>query len=204
MTQSVKMLALCARGLRKFAAQVTVSVVATVCATGLYGHFVTHADSHATPQHDTVSVSARVDGGVIDARTLAYYPEHLAVLDSLSQFRPVSTQRTAELAGDLGGTRSAGAYSDAAKRTQLAQAGVLHALRPVSVAQVNVLPPRRPTVAPEPAPLTLTEIAPEATPERAKILGLELPRFVPTGAVVIDKLASVKDRIGGLMHVSSR
>jgi hypothetical protein len=33
---------------------------------------------------------------------------------------------------------------------------------------------------------------------------MELPRFVPTGAAVMDKLASVKDRIGGLMHVSSR
>jgi hypothetical protein len=69
---------------------------------------------------------------------------------------------------------------------------------------VNVLPPRRPAIAPEPATVTLAEVAPEAAPERAKILGLELPRFVPTGAVVINKLASVKDRIGGLMHVSSR
>jgi hypothetical protein len=33
---------------------------------------------------------------------------------------------------------------------------------------------------------------------------VELPHFLPTGAAVMDKLANMKDRIGGLIHVSSR
>jgi hypothetical protein len=48
------------------------------------------------------------------------------------------------------------------------------------------------------------EAPPEPATAHAKIWGVELPRFVPTGASVMDKLASMKDRIGGLIHVSSR
>jgi hypothetical protein len=66
---------------------------------------------------------------------------------------------------------------------------------------VTVLPPRRPT-APASAPLAVAEITPP--PRNAKIWGMELPHFVPTGAAVMDKLVSMKERIGGLIHVSSR
>jgi hypothetical protein len=82
-------------------------------------------------------------------------------------------------------------------------AEVLPPRRPVTVAQADVLPPRRPITPATPAPAAVEEITPQAAPS-AKIWGMELPRFVPTGAAVMDKLASVKDRIGGLMHVSSR
>jgi hypothetical protein len=144
-------------------------------------------------------------GGVIESRTVAYYPEHLAALDSLSRFHPLSTQRTAELADELRSTRIA-SLSDAATPRHTATAEVLP--RPVVVAQVNVLPPRRPISAPAPepatAPITVAANPTEPVAHRARIWGVEIPRFVPTGAAVMDKLATMKDRIGGLMHVSSR
>ena len=57
---------------------------------------------------------------------------------------------------------------------------------------------------PAPAPVTVAaETPPEPAAKHAQIWGVELPRFVPTGASVMDKLASMKDRIGGLIHVSS-
>ncbi len=199
MTHSVSVLALCAAGLRKLAGQVAVSAIATICATVVYGHFVSQRGPSEV-QRDAGSIPSRVDGGVVDTRTLAYYPEHLATLDSLSHFRPVSTQRTAELAAELGATRSAAWLPDPAKRQHVAQS-IVAPPHPAAVLPVNVLPPRRPAAAP--APAAVAELAPEP-PARAKVLGLELPRFVPTGAVVIDKLASVKNRIGDLIHVSSR
>ena len=192
-----------ATGLRKFAAQVTVSVAATVCATAIYSHII--SDRGAFPAQQEAAAS-RLDGGVIEAKTLAYYPEHLAALDSLSRFLPVSAQRTAELAGAPLATRIA-SLSDAAKPRRITLAAeVLPPRRPVTVAQADVLPPRRP-VAPAPVPVpdsvAVAEITPQPEPH-ARIWGMELPRFVPTGAAVMDKLASVKERIGGLMHVSSR
>jgi hypothetical protein len=193
-----------ATGVRKFAAQVTVSVAATVCATAIYGYII--SDRSAFPAQQEAAAS-RLDGGVVEAKTLAYYPEHLAALDSLSRFQPVSAQRTAELAGAPFATRIA-SLSDAAKPRRITSAAeVLPPRRPVTVAQADVLPPRRP-VAPAPVPTTMppalvAEITPQPEPH-ARIWGMELPRFVPTGASVMDKLASVKERIGGLMHVSSR
>jgi hypothetical protein len=192
-----------ATGLRKLATQVTVSIAATVCATAIYSHII--ADRGAFPAQQEAAAS-RLDGGVVEAKTLAYYPEHLAALDSLSRFQPVSAQRTAELAGAPLATRIA-SLSDAAKPRRPASAEVLPPRRPAIVAQADVLPPRRP-VAPAPVPTTMppalvAEITPQPEPH-ARIWGMELPRFVPTGAAVMDKLASVKERIGGLMHVSSR
>jgi hypothetical protein len=57
---------------------------------------------------------------------------------------------------------------------------------------------------PASVPVTVAENPAEPAAKQAKIWGLELPRFVPTGAAVMDKLASMKDRIGGLIYVSSR
>jgi hypothetical protein len=188
-----------ATGLRKFTAQVAVSVAATICATAIYSHAIS---DHGAFQAQPEAVASRLDGGVIDVKTLAYYPEHLAALDSLSRFQPVSAQRTAELAGAPFATQTA-SFSDAAKPRRVAMAEVLPPRRPVTVAQADVLPPRRPITPATPAPAAVEEITPQAAPS-AKIWGMELPRFVPTGAAVMDKLASVKDRIGGLMHVSSR
>ncbi|MBV8850451.1 MAG: hypothetical protein JOZ16_12805 [Methylobacteriaceae bacterium] len=54
------------------------------------------------------------------------------------------------------------------------------------------------------APATLAAEPVEPAAKRATIWGVDLPHFVPTGAAVMDKLANVKDRIGGLIHVSSR
>jgi hypothetical protein len=191
--------------LRRFAGQVVVSVAATVCATGIYGHFISAGGSLPT---QPAPFASRVEGGVIESRNLAYYPEHLAALDSLSRFHPLSVQRTAELADELRSTRVA-SISDAA-RPRRESADVLPPARPMMLAQVTVLPPRRPvmaptaTTAPASAPVTVAADPAEPTSGPAKIWGVELPRFVPTGASVIDKLASMKDRIGGLIHVSSR
>jgi hypothetical protein len=206
MTLPDKIFGLFATGLRRFAGQLLVSVAATVCATAIYGHLVSDRNSSPVPPQVVSSVSpVRVTGGAIDVQTLAYYPEHLAALDSLSRFHAVSAQRTAELAGQPSPTRMA-ALSDTAKARHVVSADVLPPSRPTSLAQLDVLPPRRPAAAPTPAPAPITVAANPAEPTspRAKIWGVELPRFVPTGASVIDKLASVKDRIGGLMHVSSR
>jgi hypothetical protein len=188
--------------LRRFAGQVVVSVAATVCATGIYGHIVSERGVHPAQPEAVASTSpARVSGGTIDVQTFAYYPEHLAALDSLARFHPVSATRTAELAIELRSTRIA-AMSDPAKPRHIASAEALPA-RPTNLAQVDVLPPRRP-VTPAPAPVIVAADAAPPTAQYAKIWGVELPHFVPTGAAVIDKLASVKDRIGGLIHVSSR
>jgi hypothetical protein len=55
-----------------------------------------------------------------------------------------------------------------------------------------------------PATIAAAPTEPELGPHGAKIWGVELPHFVPTGAAVMDRLASMKERIGGLIHVSSR
>lgn len=189
-----------ATGLRKFASQVAVSAAATICATAIYSHAIS---DHGALQAQPEAVASRLDGGVIDAKTLAYYPEHLAALDSLSRFQPVSAQRTAELAGAPFATQTA-SLSDAAKPRRVATTEALPQRRPGAVAQVDVLPPRRPvTLAPMPT-ISVAEITPQQPAPSAKIWGMELPRFVPTGASVMAKLASMKDSIGGLMHVSSR
>jgi hypothetical protein len=137
---------------------------------------------------------------VIEARTLAYYPEHSAAQDSLNRFHAVSVQRTAELAAAANATRTA-SLTEASKSRHVAAVDVLPPPRPTTLAEISLLPPRRPV---GPAQATVAEITPEPAPQGAKIWGVELPRFVPTGAAVMDKLASMKDRIGGLMHVSSR
>jgi hypothetical protein len=202
MTLPGKVFGLAAVTLRRFAGQTLVSVAATICATAIYGHIVSERGPiQAQPE----MASARLAGGVVESRTVAYYPEHLAALDSLSRFHPLSVQRTAELADELRSTRIA-SLSDAAGPRHTATAEVLPQPRPVVVAQVNVLPPRRPAAAPTPAaaPITVAASPVEPTAHRASIWGLEMPHFVPTGAAVIDKLASMKDRIGGLIHVSSR
>jgi hypothetical protein len=189
---------------RRFTGQVVVSLAATLCATALYGHLVSQPSLQAQPQ----PLSLRLDGGVIESRNVAYYPEHLAALDSLSRFHPLSVQRTAELADELRGSRVA-SLSDAARaHHEPAMEGPSSARRAV-LGQVTVLPPRRPAMvaavaASSAAPATLSAASLEPAPQTAKIWGVELPRFVPTGAAVMDKLASVKDRIGGLIHVSSR
>jgi hypothetical protein len=190
---------LLAKGLRRFAGQVAVSVAATICATAIYGHIVSQRASAPGPQAVSSASPARIGGGAIEVQTLAYYPEHLAALDSLSRFRPVSPQRTAELAGGLSATRTV-SVADAAKPRRIASADVLPPGRPASLVQVEVLPPRRPAG----APITIAAAPAEPAELRAKIWGVELPHFVPTGASVVDKLASMKDRIGGLIHVSSR
>jgi hypothetical protein len=191
-------------GLRKFGAQVAVSVAATICATALYGHFVSPGSPfQQQPEAVFLSNAFRVEGGVIDTRTLAYYPEHLAALDSLIRFHPVSAQRTAELAGELRSTRIASVSGDAARSKHVASTDALPTTRPAAIAPMNMLPPRRPA-APAPAPTTVAANSADTTPARAKFWGVEIPHFVPTGAAVIDKLATMKDRIGGLMHVSSR
>ena len=188
--------------LRRFAGQTLVSVAATICATAIYGHLV----SERSPiQVQPETASSRLAGGVVESRTVAYYPEHLAALDSLSRFHPLSTQRTAELADELRSTRIA-SLSDVARPRHAPASEVLPPSRPL-LAQLNVLPPRRPTAAPaDPiaAPITVAESPTESKPPRVKIWGLEMPHFVPTGAAVMDKLATMKDRIGGLIHVSSR
>jgi hypothetical protein len=191
---------------RRFAGQVVVSVAATLCATALYGHLVSQPSLHVQPE----ALALRLDGGVVESRNVGYYPEHLAALDSLSRFRPLSVQRTAELVDELRASRVA-SLSDAARpHPEPALEGPSSTRRAV-LAQVTVLPPRRPAmvapVAPSsaaPATLSTGLPSPEPAPQAAKIWGVELPRFVPTGAAVMDKLASVKDRIGSLIHVSSR
>ena len=95
-TLQAKVLGSFTAGLRNFAAQVSVSIAATICATALYGHF---ARERASVEPERAAISAgRVEGGTIPMQTLPYYPEHLAALESLSRFQPVSAQRTAELA----------------------------------------------------------------------------------------------------------
>jgi hypothetical protein len=203
MTLPGRSLGLFATG-RRFTGQVVVSLAATLCATALYGHLVSQPSLQAQRQ----PLSLRLDGGVIESRNVAYYPEHLAALDSLSRFHPLSVQRTAELADELRGSRVA-SLSDAARaHHEPAMEGPSSARRAV-LGQVTVLPPRRPAMvaavaASSAAPATLSAASLEPAPQTAKIWGVELPRFVPTGAAVMDKLASVKDRIGGLIHVSSR
>jgi hypothetical protein len=189
---------------RRFAGQVVVSVAATICATALYGHLVSQPSLPAQPQ----ALSLRLDGGVIESRNVAYYPEHLAALDSLSRFHPLSVQRTAELADELRSTRVA-SVSDAARPHHEPPAEGPSSAHRAVLAQVTVLPPRRPDMmtaaaASSEAPATLAAAPTEPVPHGAKIWGVELPHFVPTGAAVMDKLASMKDRIGGLIHVSSR
>ena len=196
--------------LRRFTGQVVVSLAATVCATAIYGHL---ASERSLVQAPSAIVSPRAEGGLIESRNVAYYPEHLAALDSLSRFHPLSMQRTAELAEELRSTQVA-SLSDAA-RPRRGINDVLPPARPPVLAQVTVLPPRRPAMAAAPsaapgpvtiaaAPVTIAADPPEAASKHATIWGVELPRFVPTGASVMDKLASVKDRLGGLIHVSSR
>src|SRR5437660_7920430 len=188
--------------LRRLAGQTLVSVAATICATAIYGHLV----SERSPiQVQPATASARRAGGVVESRTVASYPEHLAALDSLSRFHALSTQRTAELADELRSTHIA-SLSDVARPRHVPASEVLPPSRPL-LAQVNVLPPRRPSAAPaDPiaTPMTVAESPTEPKPPRVKIWGLEMPHFVPTGAAVMDKLATMKDRIGGLIHVSSR
>jgi hypothetical protein len=201
MTLSGDVFGLLAAGLRKFAGQVLVSVAATVCATAIYGHVVSErGSSQAQSEAAPVISPARIGGGAIDVQTLAYYPEHLAAQDSLNRFHAVSIQRTAELAGMANPTRTA-ALTDAAKPRRVASVDVLPSPRPTTLAEVSVLPVRRPAA---PAPAIVAEVTPQPVPHNAKIWGVELPHFIPTGATVIDKLASMKDRIGGLIHVSSR
>ena len=190
--------------LRRFTGQVVVSLAATVCATGIYGHFVSVGSTLPTAPAAT---SSRLEGGVIESRNVAYYPEHLAALDGLNRFRPLSVQRTAELADELRSTRVA-SVSDAARPRRESSADVLPPARPAVLAQVTVLPPRRPAMpaaAPASAPVAVAiETPAEPAAKQATIWGVELPRFVPTGGAVMDKLANMKDRIGGLIHVSSR
>lgn len=186
-----------ATGLRKFAAQVGVSVAATICATAIYGHFVS-GGSVVQPEAAAVAPVIRAEGGDIGVHAGIYYPEHLAALDSLTRFQPVSAQRTAELAGQHP-VRLA-SVADAAKPRRSAEA--LPPSRPLTLVQVDVLPPRRPVEA-VPVPAKLVAQA-ETMSRPAKFWGLELPHFVPTGASVMDKLAAMKDKIGGLIHVSSR
>ena len=187
---------------RRFAGQVVVSLAATICATALYGHLVSQPSS--TPPKPQMA-SSRVDGGIIESRNVAYYPEHLAALDSLSRFRPLSVQRTAELVDELRSSRIA-SISDAARpRNEPALEGPSSARRAL-LAQVTVLPPRRPValaVAAASSEAPAIVAATEPASHRAKLWGVELPHFVPTGAAVMDKLANMKDRIGGLIHVSS-
>lgn len=189
--------------LRRFTGQVVVSLAATVCATAICGHFISGGGSLPA---EPAANSARLEGGVIESRNVAYYPEHLAALDSLNRFRPLSVQRTAELAGELRSTRVASAFD--AARPHRESADVLPA-RASLLRQATVLPPRRPVTvtsapAPTPAPLPVAANPAEPTSHYATIWGVELPRFVPTGAAVMDKLTNMKDRIGGLIHVSSR
>jgi hypothetical protein len=197
MTLSVRVF----RPLGRFAGQVVVSVGATVCATAIYGHFLSIGSPLPT---EPAANSSRVDGGVVASRNVAYYPEHLAALDSLSRFHSLSVQRTAELADELRSTRVA-SVSDAA-RPRRESAAMLPPARPTVLAQVTVLPPRRPamTATPASAPVAVAEAPTGAAAKHANFWGVELPRFVPTGAAVMDKLANMKDRIGGLIHVSSR
>src|SRR5947209_4974453 len=133
--------------LRRFAGQVAVSVAATVCATGIYGHFISVGGSLPT---QPAPFASRLDGGVIESRNVVYYPEHLAALDSLSRFHPLSVQRTAALVDELRSTRVA-SVSDAA-RTRHGTEDVLAPARPMVLAQVTVLPPRRPAMAATPVP----------------------------------------------------
>jgi hypothetical protein len=201
MTLSGDVFGLLAAGLRKFAGQLLVSVAATICATVIYGHIVSdRSSSQGQPEAAATLSPSRIPGGVIEARTLAYYPEHSAAQDSLNRFHAVSVQRTAELAGAANATRTA-SLTEASKSRHVAAVDVLPPPRPTTLAEISLLPPRRPV---GPAQATVAEITPEPAPQGAKIWGVELPRFVPTGAAVMDKLASMKDRIGGLMHVSSR
>ncbi len=186
-----------ATGLRKFAAQVGVSAAATICATAIYGHFVSERPV-VQPEPAAVAPAARVEGGDIGVHVGTYYPEHLAALDSLTRFQPVSAQRTAELAGQY--PIRLASLSDAAKPRRAT--AVLPPPRPLTMAQVDVLPPRRPAEAAHASPKALAQAETASRP--AKFWGLELPHFVPTGASVMDKLASMKERIGGLIHVSSR
>ena len=75
--------------LRRFAGQTLVSVAATICATAIYGHLV----SERSPiQVQPETASSRLAGGVVASRNVAYYPEHLAALDSLSRFHPLSVK----------------------------------------------------------------------------------------------------------------
>jgi hypothetical protein len=190
---------------RRFAGQVVVSVAATICATGLYTHFVSQPSLPVQPQ----ALSSRLDGGIIESRNVAYYPEHLAAMDSLSRFHPLSVQRTAELADELRSTRSASVLDAARPRREPTMEGPSSAHRAV-LAQVSVFPPRRPAtiaataVPSSAAPAAVAAAQTESASPRAKIWGVELPHFLPTGAAVMDKLANMKDRIGGLIHVSSR
>jgi hypothetical protein len=191
---------------RRFAGQVVVSLAATVCATALYGHLVSQPSLQAEPH----PLSLRLDGGVIESRNVAYYPEHLAALDSLSRFRPLSFPRTAELVDELRSTRVA-SLSDAARPHHEPPVEGPSSARRAVLAQVTVLPPRRPVVvaavaasSAAPATIAAAPTEPEPAPHGAKIWGVELPHFVPTGAAVMDRLASMKERIGGLIHVSSR
>jgi hypothetical protein len=201
MTLSGDVFGLLAAGLRKFAGQVLVSGAATVCATTIYGYIVSErAPSQGESEAVSVVSPTRISGGAIDVQTLAYYPEHLAAQDSLNRFHAVSVQRTAELAEMANPTRIA-ALTDAAKPRRVAPVDVLPPPRPTTLAEVSVLPVRRPAA---PAPAIVAEVTPQPVPRNAKIWGVELPHFIPTGATVIDKLASMKDRIGGLIHVSSR
>jgi hypothetical protein len=187
--------------MRKFAGQLLLSVAAMIGATAIYGHIISDRGSFQ-PQPEAVAASAlsRVPGGVVESRTFAYSPEHAAAQDSLNRFHAVSMQRTAELAGVANATRTA-SLTDAAKSRRVASVEILPSPRPITLAEVSVLPPRRPVT---PAPAVIAEVMPQPTPQGAKIWGVELPRFVPTGDAVMDKLASMKARIGGLIQVSSR
>jgi hypothetical protein len=194
-----KVFGLFATGLRRFAGQMLVSIAATICATAIYGHIASNRGP--LPGQPKAVSPVRIGGGAIDVQTLAYYPEHLAAQDSLNRFHAVSAQRTAELAGATNTFRTA-SLTDAAKPRRVASLDVTPPSRPTALAEISVLPPRRPAAAP--APVMVAANPAEPTAQRAKIWGVELPHFVPTGAAVIDKLASMKDRIGGLIHVSSR
>lgn len=147
-------------------------------------------------------VVARLDGGVVEKRELAFGPRERAADDSIRNFRPGK------------------AWTMEAPAFEPAVAALIGEKPAPAKARLAAAPPRPPV---RPASLARAK-APEAEPRFASLpadrrtaanVGFHMPGFVPTGADVVKKIgglgATVRDSIGSvgtslgrLMRISSR
>lgn len=148
-------------------------------------------------------VVARLDGGVVEKRELAFGPRERAADDSIRNFRPGKAWTMEAPAFDPAVAALIEDRPAAPARARLAAAPPRPPVRPASLARVP---------APDAGPRFATLPADRRT---ASNDGFHMPGFVPTGAEVARKIgglgATVRDSIGSvgsslgrLMRISSR
>jgi hypothetical protein len=146
--------------------------------------------------------AARLDAGPIEKRELVFSLQDLAVDESLRAFRP-GPAWSPEPAPPVAMVSPVAAV--AAAVVVAPPAVVLLKTSPrVKLAAATPLPPARPLgLAHRPQVAAATPVGP-APEGPATFAGVQLPRFVPTGADILGRIGAVGSSLGKLMRVSSR